>query len=259
MHERCLNGDKTMVEMTVSNQHKDAAQVLAELTQRNSELQVRVRMLEAELKERHQAPQRALSVTDVLRMKKETFKFEGTWADAFGEPERKGVWFVWGQSGSGKTTFVMQLCKELSRFGKVAYNSLEEGDGLTMRNMLMTNGMSDVKKNFVLLNAERMSDLGRRLAKRKSPDIVVIDSFQYTEMSFKEYLRFTQVHGDKLLIFISQAEGSRPAGRTARSVMYDASLKIWVEGYRAFSKGRYIGPTGQYTIWEERAKIYWGE
>ena len=41
--------------------------------------------------------------------------------------------------------------------------------------------------------------------------------------------------------------------------MYDATLKIWVEGYRAFSKGRFIGRTGKYDIWPEHAERYWGE
>ena len=45
--------------------------------------------------------------------------------------------------------------------------------------------------------------------------------------------------------------------RRLRVVMYDASLKIWVEGYKAFSKGRYIGPTGECTVFEEGAKRYW--
>jgi hypothetical protein len=40
--------------------------------------------------------------------------------------------------------------------------------------------------------------------------------------------------------------------------MYDATLKIWVEGYRAFSKGRFIGSTGQYDVWAEGAERYWG-
>lgn len=40
--------------------------------------------------------------------------------------------------------------------------------------------------------------------------------------------------------------------------MYDASLKVWVEGYTAFSKGRFIGETGKYTIWQEGADRYWG-
>lgn len=41
-----------------------------------------------------------------------------------------------------------------------------------------------------------------------------------------------------LIIFISHADGKNPAGRSAKSVMYDASLKIYIEGYRAFSKGK---------------------
>jgi len=40
--------------------------------------------------------------------------------------------------------------------------------------------------------------------------------------------------------------------------MYTADLKIWVEGYRAFSKGRTFGELGYYTIWPERAEAYWG-
>jgi hypothetical protein len=104
-----------------------------------------------------------------------------------------------------------------------------------------------------------MEDLDARLKKRKSPDIIVIDSFQYTQMSFKEYQEFKARHRDKLLIFISQADGNKPSGRTAVSVMFDAALKIWVEGYRAISKGRYFGNKGYYTIWKERADIYWGE
>ena len=201
---------------------------------------------------------RAMSVTDMLRMKKETYPFDGVWAEAFGEPEKNGVWFIWGRSGSGKTSFTMKLCKELAKFGKVAYDSLEEGFSLTMKNALVKAGMQDVARRFVLL-CEGMEELDTRLSRRKSPDIVVIDSFQYTQMSFKDYQDFKDRHRDKLLIFISQADGNKPAGRTAVSVMYDATLKIWVEGYRAISKGRYFGSKGYYTIWEERAKAYWGE
>lgn len=199
-----------------------------------------------------------MSVTDILRMKREVYPFGDDWAAAFGQPERNGVWFIWGRSGSGKTSFTMALCKELAKYGKVAYDSLEEGFSLTMKNALVKAGMQDVARRFVLLH-ERMEELDARLSRRKSPDIVVIDSFQYTQMSFREYEDFKERHRDKLLIFISQADGNKPAGRTAVSVMYDASLKIWVEGYRAVSKGRYFGDKGYYTIWDERARAYWGD
>ena len=75
----------------------------------------------------------AKGVREVLNMKFETLPFEGKWHDAFSTPERRGVWLIWGNTGNGKTSFVMQLCKELCRFGRVAYDSLEEGACLTMR------------------------------------------------------------------------------------------------------------------------------
>ena len=200
---------------------------------------------------------RAISVTELLSMKKQTYKLSDEWRAAFGEPERNGVWFVWGRSGSGKTSFVLKLCKELCRFGKVAYDSLEEGSSLTMKNAFVRAGMQDVARRMVLLDGESMEDLDKRLQKRKSPDAVVIDSFQYTQMDFTAYLAFKSRHPNKLLVIISQADGTRPKGRTAVSVMYDAALKIWVEGYRAISKGRFIGDKGYYTIWKERADEYW--
>lgn len=192
-------------------------------------------------------------------MRKETLGLTGAWAEAFGEPERVGVWFIWGKSGNGKSSFVMQLCKELTKFGRVAYDSLEEGAGLTMQNALRRYGMADVNRRFQLLDCEPVSDLGERMNRRKSPDFYVIDSFQYTQMSYKEYQAFKETHRDKLLIFVSHADGHNPDGRSAKKVMYDAALKIYVEGFRAFSKGRFFGPASYFTIWDEGAARYWGD
>lgn len=201
---------------------------------------------------------RALTVKEILNKKRQTFPFEGKWADAFGQPERTGVWFVWGRSGNGKTSFVMQLIEELCKYDRVALNSMEEGDSLSMRQKLVRHGLSKVGSRFHLLNAEPMSDLKERLARRKSYNIIVIDSFQYTQMSYKDYIQFKEQNKDKLIIFISHAKGSLPRGSAAEGVMYDATLKIWVEGFKAFSKGRFIGPTGEFTIWDEGAARYWG-
>jgi len=192
-------------------------------------------------------------------MKKEKFAFTGKWEEAFGAPECVGVWFIWGNSGNGKTSFVMQLCKELAKFGKVGYNSLEEGVSLSMQNAIQRFNMVEENRKVVFLDGESMEELSERLKKPKQPKFIVIDSFQYTQMNYKAYLKFKEMHRDKLIIFISHADGSNPSGRSAKSVMYDSSLKIWVQGYKAFSKGRFIGSTGQYTIWEEGAFKYWNE
>ena len=201
---------------------------------------------------------KALSMVDLMRKNREVYAFEGALREAFGQPEQNGVWFIWGRSGNGKTSFVLQLCKELTRYGKVAYDSLEEGDSLTMQNALMRVGMGDVGRRFILLN-ESLKELDTRLKRRRSPDIVVVDSFQYAHIDLKQYEEFIDQHKNKLIIFVSQADGLKRWGRTAQSAMYSASLKIWVEGYRAISKGRYRGNLGYYTIWAEKADEYWNK
>lgn len=202
---------------------------------------------------------RALTVKEVLNKKRQTFPFDGKWAEAFGQPERTGVWFIWGRSGNGKTSFVMQLIAELCKYDRVAFDSMEEGDSLSMRQKLVRHGLSKVGSRFHLLNAEPMTELKERLARRKSYNIIVIDSFQYTQMSYRDYIQFKEQNKDKLIVFISHAKGSLPRGSAAEGVMYDATLKIWVEGFKAFSKGRFIGQTGEFTIWDEGAERYWGE
>ncbi|MBR8784257.1 hypothetical protein IX308_000426 [Porphyromonas levii] len=200
---------------------------------------------------------KALSVSQVLAQKKETFSLSPEWRDMIGVPEACGTWIVWGKSGNGKSSFVMKLAKELCRFDTVLFNSLEEGVGLTMMNTLERFGMmeSNGRLRFV---SESMEALAERLEKRRSPRIVIVDSFQYTGMSYRDYIAFKERFPAHLIVYVSHASGSEPKGKSAVDVMYDASLKVWVEGYRAFSKGRFIGEKGYLDVWQEKAEVYWG-
>ena len=132
--------------------------------------------------------QRALSVSEILKMKKKLLKLTGKWFDAFGHTEFYGVWFIWGNSGNGKSTFVMQLCRELCKFGKVLYVSLEEGTSLTLQNTLRRESMIEANRRLKVIRGESMDELSERLEQRKSADFVIIDSFQYTQMTYKAYL-----------------------------------------------------------------------
>jgi len=211
------------------------------------------------VKQQKRSLRRGMTVRNAIEKHRTVFPFEGAWRDAFDQPETTGIWFIWGKSGNGKTSFALKLCKELARWKRVAYNSLEEGDSLTFAKALQREGLDGCRNQFLLLPSERMDDLDYRLSQKKSPDVVVIDSFQYTRMNHKEALDFCDRHRDKLIIFISQAEGSKPLGRSAQSLLYDAHQKIRIEGYRAFSLGRYKGASEYYEIWSERAREYWGE
>ncbi|MEG2319645.1 MAG: ATP-dependent serine protease, partial [Mucinivorans sp.] len=146
---------------------------------------------------------RAISVAQLLSRKRRVMDFQGEWLSLMGQPELTGSWIVWGASGSGKTRFVLQLCKYLTRFGRVVYNSLEEGDSKSLSTAFEQVGMAEVARKIILLDAEPMAELSERLSKHKSPDIVVIDSLQYTAMSYAEYRDLRGTHRNKLFIFIS--------------------------------------------------------
>lgn len=192
-------------------------------------------------------------------MKFSTFNWGEPWRLAFDLPMTTGTWFIWGHSGNGKTSFVLQLCKELANYDRVAYLSLEEGLSLTVKEAISRVGFSKIeRRNFIILS-ESFDELLERLDRQRPPRVVVIDSFQYTDLTFKAYREVCKQHPEMLFIFTSHAEGKKPLGRTAKRIKHDAALKIWVEGFRAISQGRFIGSQGYFDIWPKGAQIHWAD
>ena len=126
---------------------------------------------------------RAYSPGEVLNMKIPRFEFSGDWQTSIGNPAKSGVWIIWGASGNGKSSFVMQLAKYLCSFGRVIYDSLEESTGLSFQMSLKRHKMGEVKKKLIILDREPMEQLEERLRRRGSPGIVIIDSFQYSGLN----------------------------------------------------------------------------
>ncbi len=198
---------------------------------------------------------RALSIKDIRAYKPTVMEFDGRWLDSIGKPELTGSWIIWGGSANGKTRFALQLAKYLGRFGKVAYDSLEEGLSLSMQKAIGDVGMADNKRSFVLLDKESVAELEERLEKQRSAQIIIIDSLQYTGLTYADYKRLRDRFRHKLFIFVSHASGREPKGEVGKSVKYDAFVKIYVEGYVAYPQSRYGGGKA-YVIWEDGARKY---
>ena len=197
---------------------------------------------------------RAYSPKEVLNMKIPRYEFTGPWLASIGRPARNGVWIVWGASGNGKSSFVMQLAKYLCSFGKVIYDSLEESTGLSFQMSLKRHKMDEVRKRTCHPRPRVDGAAGGTPETQGQPGVVIIDSFQYSGLSYPEYKAFKERHPKKLFIFISHAEGMHPAGRTARKVEYDADVKIMVSCFKAWCKSRFMEHPGEpYVIWEEGA------
>lgn len=206
---------------------------------------------------------RAISNKNVLTAKFEVADFDGAFLASFGRPELRGAWIIYGGSGCGKTTFVMQVCKYLTRFRRVAYNSLEQGLSLSLQKAWERVGMEEVGNRIILLNKESLKDLRVRLAKKQSPDVIVVDSVQYWHgLKWSDFTNLKDDYPDKLFIFISHERCGLPDGKLAQKIRYDSEIKIRVEGYKAFVTTRYevadLGEGGaDFVIWEAGAQEYW--
>jgi len=184
---------------------------------------------------------RALSISDIQSYKPKVLDFQGGWLASFGCPEVTGAWIIWGPSSSGKTRLALMMAKYMARFDRVAYDSLEEGLSKSMKDSIMQVGMGEVARNFILLDKEPISELKERLRKRKSPRIVILDSIQYTGLTYADYISLKEEFRNKLFILISHADGREPKGNVAKSIRYDANVKISVDRYRAEIQSRYGG------------------
>ena len=206
---------------------------------------------------------RAISNKNVLTAKFEVAEFDGAFLASFGKPELRGAWIIYGGSGSGKTSFMMQVCKYLTRFRRVAYDSLEQGLSLSLQKAWERVGMEEVGNRIILLNKESLKDLRLRLAKKQSPDVVVVDSVHYwLGLKMSDYINLRNDFPDKLFIFVSHEKGGQPDGKLAQKIRYDSDIKIRVEGYKAFVTTRYeVAERGEggadFIIWEQGAQDYW--
>lgn len=209
---------------------------------------------------------RAISVHELTSKKYKTLPLEGEWKDLIGIPQRSGVWFIKGGTANGKTRFILKLCKMLTKFGRVAYDTLEEGDRMSFQRAVIEENMKPVASKFQIWNREHLDHIRIRLRKQKSPQFIVIDSIQYlmpSEESMRgitryDFMKLKNEFPDKLFIIVSHVnDKGYPIGAVAVDIEYDADIKLDVEGFRAFCKSRLGGGT-PFTIWQKGAQEYWG-
>lgn len=201
----------------------------------------------------------------ILSKIRNIYEFEGKFLESFGKPEKHSKWFITGPSFSGKSSFLFELCHYFTNFGVVDYNNHEEsgGDSETVRKKILQAGLQN--KNELIrffkapIESEYCETLFERIKKRKSADIVVIDSMQHAELTKKQYLHITDnfcnAKRNKTLLFISHWVKND----FTKFVKHDCDVKIEVIGFVAKAQSRYGGSEKPFIIWEDGAINYWGK
>ena len=117
---------------------------------------------------------RAYTYEDLARKKYKTIDLSPQWTDHLGKVERSGSLLIYGDSGHGKTTYALQLMKELCQKEKVLYNSLEECGSLSLIENLDRYGLKQHRKRYTV-QKEYVDKMMLRLDRPQQPKIVFID------------------------------------------------------------------------------------
>lgn len=195
--------------------------------------------------------QRAYGPREILKKTYKTLPWTGVWTECFGTPTMNELWFISGASSSGKSSFVMQLSRELCNYGTVLYLSYEEGVSQSFRTRIDRFKMSEVQGRFRVVTSDTYEEVIDRLKRPRSPHFVIIDSYQVSGWTYPQMSELIAAFPRKSFIIISQEDKGRPMGKPAVKLKYDAGIKIRVIGYQAVCQGRFIPEPGTaFDVWD---------
>jgi predicted ATP-dependent serine protease len=210
---------------------------------------------------------------NIVSTKHKTMAFTGKWRHSFGEPPMSGSWIIYGTSGSGKTSFALQLAKYLTNFGRVLYWSREQGNTKTFQCVWNREKMSDCGTKIMVADEDASFEtIEKIMIRRKGCGILIVDSITalkyYTELINGElltkrfntisYERFRKRMKSKLLIWISHEKNGIPDTNVGDYIMKLADLKMRVEGFKVITNSRAGGKMKDFIIWEKGANEYMG-
>jgi hypothetical protein len=185
---------------------------------------------------------------------------------AIGDIEDSFTAIIYGDSGNGKTNFLIRLLKELKPVGDMLYISYEEAHGKTIQDLIIRHDLENDLPNLRFSDGETIDELMSMLKKKRSPKVIVIDSWQFSGLTLDDYklLKKNYVFGKsigkrKIFLIISHVNGHAPDGKAAIDIKRDSNIKILVEGFVAIVKTSRYGSRKNMVIWEDGAKNYWGK
>lgn len=145
---------------------------------------------------------RVLSAKALRERVFEVMPFEGYWAGLIGQPERNFRLLCYGPQKSGKSTLVLRLADYVAaNFGKVFYNSHEEGFSRTLQERIIQNNIEAPRLFFG--HKETFDALMDDSFRRRYYRMVVIDSVQYMGLNYLQYKQLISKYKRTAFVFIA--------------------------------------------------------
>jgi predicted ATP-dependent serine protease len=198
---------------------------------------------------------RTLGVKQIMNKQYHTLPFTQEWLASFGEPSDPFHMLVYGHPKNGKTTFMMRFAKYLTRFGKVFYSSIEEGDSKTMQDAFKRERMDEIEDGkFMLGDQYFFNDLVEYLKGERRGKFVFIDSRDYMKLTAQQYIKLITLFPHKSFIIICWEQAGKPAGKFAKDIEYMVDIVVHVHDFKAKCRGRF-GGNQDFVIWNKKPAL----
>ena len=158
---------------------------------------------------------RAYSPKEIAAKKWVTLPWGEKWSKPFGYPADNASWFISGASASGKSSFVMQLAKEMCKYGHVLYLSYEERVNQSFQRRMEYLGMNEVQGRFRVVTGDSYEELLERLRKPKSPKYIIVDCGR-CRFQLRQSRSVDETFPEEML-YLHQPGGQEPAHGQASS------------------------------------------
>jgi hypothetical protein len=168
---------------------------------------------------------KSLSARDIIGSVFVKYDLSKEWREAIG-PIGEGVsMIVWGDSGSGKTTFCLKLALELCRFGKVYYNSMEQGKSDGFKEGLKRLDFNNIPASKVSFgNRDSWEDCKAKIRYNKAR-FVILDSIDYLKFTAEDFKLLTERYKKRTFIVVSHGD-KYPKSAHADEIRYMVDVKI---------------------------------
>ena len=171
---------------------------------------------------------------------------------------------IYGFSGNGKTELSVNLAKEMTKFGKVAWLSYEQRHGFDLQQATTRNKMQEVSGKFMVIDpvankpegVSLLEDLDAYLSKRNSPDFVFFDSIDYTGFTWDDYVFLKNKYASKKgLFFLSHStKNGRLKKAISEKILFDGGMGLFVRDFICFPEKNRFGGLEPYVIYESEAR-----
>lgn len=184
-------------------------------------------------------PKDILTAGELSQMRFKTFRYMGDFKNLIGEPETNFKCLVSGKRGGGKSTFMLMWANYHARnFGKVLYNSNEEGARLTMQDKLKR--LNITTPNLHISEHKNFTDLFAFLKANKGVySALFIDSLTRCGMDAEQIRILSEAFPELAIIYIvQQTKEGHSRGSAANE--FDVDIVIYVnDGIAVTDKNRF--------------------